>query len=554
MDNSSSKKIIAHAVHSELIKVGAAAAITQMIVAIGIAGFLKAHIMVNPILLATITSVVVFNIARTILSKLKKIDRGSWMSAFSVISFLNSVSWASFFMQLSRLATNDTSILCFSFIGPMALCSSSFLTMSISKRDSFFFQAPLILGLMSSFFIAFGNTQGSYLATLSTLVYFIYTVRAQKNWYETWSNLQLYNFELQTIMDSNPGGISVIRNGCYIKINSYLKETFNLSEDSLYGQPYGNLYPDSDFTKKLSQFMSSDKTKSEHEFSLPTVKGQRLHYVIFKKFQIEGKGNQVIISSFDIEELEQAHIKLEQQRSKMVSNAKMAALGEVSGGLAHEVNNPLAVISARAQMMIAEIESDTATKEKTLKGVETILSMATRISKIIKALKHFARDSSNDSFEEADLEQIINETIALCDIRSQKCGVPVQQIMINEIKLECLPTQISQVILNALNNSFDAVESLEVKWIKIESFCSGPHVHIEISDSGHGIPQAVQEKIMKPFFTTKKAGSGTGLGLSLSKGIASDHRGQLYFDHTSPNTKIVLILPLKQSLKPALAG
>jgi signal transduction histidine kinase len=101
------------------------------------------------------------------------------------------------------------------------------------------------------------------------------------------------------------------------------------------------------------------------------------------------------------------------------------------------------------------------------------------------------------------------------------------------------------VALNLLNNAFDAIQSLEEKWIKISFSDIGDWVKIIVTDSGPGIPFDVQMKMMQPFYTTKEIGKGTGLGLSISKGIIERHNGRLYLDNTSPNTQFVIALPKK---------
>jgi C4-dicarboxylate-specific signal transduction histidine kinase len=102
------------------------------------------------------------------------------------------------------------------------------------------------------------------------------------------------------------------------------------------------------------------------------------------------------------------------------------------------------------------------------------------------------------------------------------------------------------VLLNLLNNAFDAVCDLPKPWVQVEANAVGNHVEISVTDSGSGIPAEIRNRIMQPFFTTKEAGKGTGLGLSISHGIASEHGGKLYIDEQSPHTRFVLVLPSRQ--------
>ncbi len=108
------------------------------------------------------------------------------------------------------------------------------------------------------------------------------------------------------------------------------------------------------------------------------------------------------------------------------------------------------------------------------------------------------------------------------------------------------PTQISQVLLNLLNNSFDAIEERAEKWIRVrfEINSNKKILIIKVTDSGDGIPNEIVHKMMNPFFTTKDIGKGTGLGLSISKGIIEEHGGHLIYNAQSKNTEFVVELPI----------
>src|SRR5262249_54178985 len=123
------------------------------------------------------------------------------------------------------------------------------------------------------------------------------------------------------------------------------------------------------------------------------------------------------------------------------------------------------------------------------------------------------------------------------------------------LKIECRSTEISQVLLNLLNNALDAVQPLDQKWISIDVADAGNDVEIAVTDSGPGIPAHLRDKIAQPFFTTKEIGKGTGLGLSISRGIAEAHHGGLFLDPVCANTRFIVCLPKRQPVpEPALAA
>jgi signal transduction histidine kinase len=117
--------------------------------------------------------------------------------------------------------------------------------------------------------------------------------------------------------------------------------------------------------------------------------------------------------------------------------------------------------------------------------------------------------------------------------------------------LDCREVQLSQVILNLLNNAFDAISELPNKWVHLESRMNEGIIEIRVIDSGSGIPEELREKILQPFFTTKEVGQGTGLGLSISKGIIESHGGTLSIDIKSQNTCFVIQIPQAKTVQVA---
>ena len=113
--------------------------------------------------------------------------------------------------------------------------------------------------------------------------------------------------------------------------------------------------------------------------------------------------------------------------------------------------------------------------------------------------------------------------------------------------LDCRPTQISQVLVNLINNSFEAIQDLPEKWIEIHAEIKEERLLVMITDSGKGIPEAAAEKVMEPFLQPKKLARGAGLGLSVAKGIIESHGGTIQLDRSSVNTRFVIDLPIHQA-------
>ncbi|MCM2281429.1 MAG: CHASE domain-containing protein [Bdellovibrionaceae bacterium] len=234
---------------------------------------------------------------------------------------------------------------------------------------------------------------------------------------------------------------------------------------------------------------------------------------------------------------------VEAERAKMVHAAKMATLGEVSGGIAHEINNPLSIIVGRVEQIRKAIKGPIDTRAVEAYSDE-IEKTSFRIAKIIKGLRAFSREASQDPMVDVDIAEILGDTLAICSERFRVHNITLRADIKSTAFIHCRPTQLSQVFLNLLNNAFDAVVNSEKPWVEIASHVGTHFVEISVMDSGHGIAREVADKIMQPFFTTKEVGKGTGLGLSISKSLLEDHGGTVTLDHVSVNTRFVIRLPL----------
>jgi C4-dicarboxylate-specific signal transduction histidine kinase len=245
-------------------------------------------------------------------------------------------------------------------------------------------------------------------------------------------------------------------------------------------------------------------------------------------------------------ELAETNKLLKEQQKILANSAKMSALGEMAGGIAHEINSPLAIITVRANQLERFLKRDQLTPELIAKEAQLIAFTALRIGDIIKGLRAFAREGERDPFEKVSVKSVIRDVLVLCQTKFKNHEIDLKiNYGPDDLEIECRPVQIGQVILNLLNNSYDAVSIQEKKWVHLEITENKGFVEFAITDSGGGIKKEIRPKIMEPFFTTKEVGKGTGLGLSISKGIAESHHGSLHLDTESPHTRFVLGIPMR---------
>ncbi len=257
------------------------------------------------------------------------------------------------------------------------------------------------------------------------------------------------------------------------------------------------------------------------------------------------KMNKYVVDSIQLRfEKDELMNELKAAQVKMIHSAKMTALGEMAGGISHEINNPLAVIDGEMSHLELLAKGNKIENKDIQKSAEGIHRMVTRISLIIKGLRAFAREGKHDPRELTSVRKIVQEVLSFCQVKFEKHGINlIVDDIPNNLLLECRSVQISQVLINMLNNAYDAVEGKKDPWIKLEVKLESDSAIFSVSDNGAGVNETIREKIMQPFFTTKDVGKGTGLGLSISKGIIESHGGTFFLDAQSPYTRFVMSLP-----------
>lgn len=247
---------------------------------------------------------------------------------------------------------------------------------------------------------------------------------------------------------------------------------------------------------------------------------------------------------YKMDTIEAQYETITENRSRLVNNARLASLGKMAGGIAHEVNNPLAILKMASRNMTREIEQTNPDKEKLIKAAKTIDDTILRINKTIQSLKSLSRQATADPPIESNVHDIIENTLSVCEEKFKNHQIFFNVKENTNPKILCRPNEISQVLLNLLNNSYDAVEELEDKWIQVITSIEDDKLCISVVDSGEGIPKEIADEIMQPFYTTKPVGKGTGLGLSISKNLLEAQQGDLRIDQDSPNTKFDILLPM----------
>lgn len=254
---------------------------------------------------------------------------------------------------------------------------------------------------------------------------------------------------------------------------------------------------------------------------------------------------------YEITDLKNAQQTILDQQEKLVAASRLSAIGEMAAAITHEINNPLGAILGRVEMMKSILQEEPLDKQELLKIADSIELTGQRIAKIVRSMRTMAHHSQEDEpASRVSVQSLIDDAVDLCHYRFQNHAIRLFKSDIDpSLKVDCRSHQIVQVLVNLLNNSFDAIQHLKDKWVRIEVQALESEVKIYLTDSGEGISLETQKKMFSPFFSTKSVQYGTGLGLSISMGILRQNGGALDYDSRSANTRFVITLPKKTLTK-----
>jgi PAS domain S-box-containing protein len=344
----------------------------------------------------------------------------------------------------------------------------------------------------------------------------------------------------ENILESLNDGIAVVdRNDRIVRWNRRLEELYGLRHESAVGRRLDQLFDSGFFEVLRSARMESPEGAAFYRVPLTTRHEASRRLLVNVATTPLRDSDGAIAGTIVIVEDISARVQLEEQ---LQISEKMASIGLLAAGVAHEVNTPLTGISSFVQMLMQGAEPE----DPRTKVLEKIERQTFRAAKIVNGLLNLARPAQVDSGP-VDVNAVVNDVLALLEHQLKNGRIQVRkELAPNPPFVQGIEYKLQQVLLNLFLNARDAMP--RGGWLTIVTRTSGGTAAIEVGDTGSGIPPDQLSRIYDPFFTTKELGKGTGLGLSITYGIVQEHGGTITCDSTvGQGTRFTLTLPVPAS-------
>ena len=336
--------------------------------------------------------------------------------------------------------------------------------------------------------------------------------------------------------------VTLDANGRFTTVNHAAENISGYKREELVGQWFAPMLPDDDLPKALAHFqqaLAGETGLFESQFYRKDGEVRTISIT----YSTPQKDEEVLCLIRDVTDQKML-------QEQLIQSEKMSAIGQLVSGVAHELNNPLAGISAFAQLLLAEkrFPPDQRT------AAETIYSEARRASRIVQNLLTFARQHKAEKVPTA-VNQVLDDTLELRGYELRVRGIDIRREYDDSLPDTMADAhQLQQVFLNLITNAEQAMEQREGHHhrLTVRTRRNSDSIRIEVEDTGAGIPANLIERIFNPFFTTKPTGSGTGLGLSISLGIVREHEGRIWAENPpQAGARFVVEIPITE---PRLSG
>ena len=326
--------------------------------------------------------------------------------------------------------------------------------------------------------------------------------------------------QFRLIVEAAPNGMLLVdERGTIVMVNISALRQFGYKREELLGKSVEMLIPGpsrSDHRQHRAGFIKAPETRSMgggRELSGLRKDGSEFAVEIGLTPIQTAKGMGVVASIVDISERKRLEIQLRRAE-------RLAELGTLASGMAHEIGTPMNVILGRAEYLLQRTAD-----EGMKKGLATIVTQVERITKVMNQLLAFARRRTPER-RAVDFGEIVDDSLEMFQERIAQSRITVDKTIESSLPpVRADRDQLIQVLINLVMNSIPAMP--EGGRLSLSLAREGSHVCLGLSDTGHGMPEEIRSKVFEPFFTTKDFGKGTGLGLTVVKGIIEEHGGTI---------------------------
>ena len=301
----------------------------------------------------------------------------------------------------------------------------------------------------------------------------------------------------------------------------------------------------------FSEMLEKLNTGQPWQGSFSNIAKNGEHYwvtsIVIPEKDKEGKVIGYTGMAYDISERMRYQQEVQIEKEKATFNSQLAAIGELSAGIAHEISNPLMVIYGHVSLL----KDPNLTHAMQIKYLERIKNSVERINKISSGLLKVSRSSKDEDFNSIKVGELFNNFSEFYAARLENKDIKlIMDINDSQNSIDCNEIKMSQIFINLINNARDSIEETNPseRWIKIHSHVKDEKITFSISDSGPGIPEHLVDKVMNSFFTTKEVGKGNGLGLALVKRFIIEHRGVVSIEDIDGKNFISFTIPLKYTI------
>lgn len=258
----------------------------------------------------------------------------------------------------------------------------------------------------------------------------------------------------------------------------------------------------------------------------------------------------ILLTLHDLTQIKQFQLDREKALKEMGHVSKLADIGRLAAGVAHELNNPLMIIQGFTENIELLLDTNKFEVDEIRAQISPILKSTQRMAKIISQMMRIVRDDDL-KFVAIDMNSLVQDVLQLATTQINYMDIELEIDVNPQHTIRCDPNQVEQIIVNIVNNAIHALEEMNQKrCMRITSEQTRRDVRLHIWNNGPQIPSQIQDQIMTPFFTTKEVGKGTGLGLSVSYGIMKAHGGDMQFHSDETGTEFTLKFPIVKEMSP----